>query len=190
MTYFNKIKRIFNSFMRHFTGFCKETEEYLTSSVKSGKEARNLLLTDASVENINKIEKSVFNTFLENGKWATYMPKREYTKHYVDSFCIVRFGSNKDKKIPDNVCDVLRGLDVGNNVPTIYAVENKNGELQYFMKINQGKNGNGDFVNDDMKSVIRILDALEEKGATWRNVTDLKNDIVDDLSSWVIPFMV
>ena len=72
----------------------------------------------------------------------------------------------------------------------VHAVENKNGELQYFMKINQGKNGNGDFVNDDMKSVIRILDALEEKGATWRNVTDLKNDIVDDLSNWVITFMV
>ena len=29
---------------------------------------------------------------------------------------------------------------------------------------------------------------MKESGATWRTITDLKNDIVDDISDWAITF--
>jgi hypothetical protein len=61
---------------------------------------------------------------------------------------------------------------------------------QYFFLINEGKNGSGDFVDDDMKNVVKYLDEMKEAGATWRTITDLVNDIVDDVSTWAITFTV
>ena len=41
-----------------------------------------------------------------------------------------------------------------------------------------------------MKNVVRYLDAMKEAGATWRTVTDLNNDIIDDVSTWAITFTI
>ena len=64
------------------------------------------------------------------------------------------------------------------------------GKYQYYFRIHEGKNGSGDFVDDDMKNVVKYLDEMKEAGASWRTITDLANDIVDDVSTWAITFTV
>ena len=65
-----------------------------------------------------------------------------------------------------------------------YIVEDN----KLFRITDEGKNGSGDFVDDDMKNVIKCLDVMKEAGAGWRCVTDVVIDIPDDVSDWAITF--
>ena len=91
----------------------------------------------------------------------------------------------------DKFLKVSRIINAANKVKdqirTVFAIRN-NGHYQYFLLIHEGKNGNGDFVDDDMKNVVKYLDAMKEAGATWRCVTDVSIDIPDDVSTWAITF--
>lgn len=71
----------------------------------------------------------------------------------------------------------------------VIAIKNMNDQIQYFGIVNLGKNGPGDFVEDDLKEFERICELLKTKyKATWIDMPEATRDICDDVSSWVITF--
>ena len=63
-----------------------------------------------------------------------------------------------------------------------------NGARCYFVAF-QGKNGHGDFAQDDLASAIAILQGLRKQ---YKNATmiDMRHDILDDVSAWSYVFEI
>lgn len=76
------------------------------------------------------------------------------------------------------------------NCGDIIACPNINGETQYFTIIRLGKNGHGDFVNDDLTDITRELLKLKLRGISWISMTNAERDILDDISYWGITFTI
>lgn len=72
----------------------------------------------------------------------------------------------------------------------IIACPNISGETQYFTIIHLGKNGHGDFVNDDLTDITRELLKLKLRGISWISMTNAERDILDDISYWGITFTI
>ena len=85
------------------------------------------------------------------------------------------------------VSNVINSID--NKPLKVFAIKGVY-KYQFYFRIHEGKNGSGDFVDDDMKNIVKYLDQMRDAGATWRTITDLSNDIVDDVSDWVITFTI
>ena len=71
----------------------------------------------------------------------------------------------------------------------IVRVKNNFGHIQYFVNIHEGKNGNGDFVNDDLTNIYTALIKIKPY-TKWLSFTDVDVDISDDVSTWGVTFML
>lgn len=69
----------------------------------------------------------------------------------------------------------------------IYAVKNIFGNIQYYVNIHEGKNGNGNFLLDDMTIVYTTMLKMNTF-TSWVSLTDMSADIPDDVSTWGITF--
>lgn len=181
-----KTKAISRIFKAHIKDLKRELKEITKKRIKTAEEAKKRLRESASVMDM-------YDIFDSLRAESFGMSKSEYTEYPSydknKKIKVIQFNGQKADFIADEellkVFDSVEGVD---NIvyDTIFCITNRIGDRQYFALLNEGSNGWGDFVDDDMKDVIRILDNLKEKGAAWRSVTDLSNDIPDDLSSWVI----
>lgn len=186
MSKVKELKAFTRVFKAHMEALTHELKEITKKRVKTAEEAKKRLRETASVMDMYDIFESLHAKSLG-------MPSSEYTEYPSydkdKKIKVVQFNAQKADFITDEellkVFNAVDGIDkITYN--TIFCITNRIGDRQYFALLNEGSNGCGDFVDDDMKDVIKILDTLKEKGATWRSVTDLSNDIPDDLSSWVI----
>lgn len=190
-TLYEKVKYVMERLLFHGKKFVEDTEEVFKSRINTAEEVENILRTSASVENLLKIEDAVRGTYFANGKINSYMPNNEYVLVDDYGFKLYYFNGVKNDFILDEellkVSNVINSME---NKPKYVFSINVSGKRQYYFKISEGKNGSGDFVDDDMKNVVKYLNAMKESGATWRTITDLVNDIPDDVSDWAITFTV
>lgn len=190
-TLFDKVKYVIERLLFHGGKFLKDTGEVFKNRIDTAEEASNLLRASASVKDIIEIENSIKGCYFGNGKVNSYMPSDEYTLNDDYGFKLYYFNGKKNDFIKDEeLLKVSKVINSIENKPKFVFVIRAYGKYQYYFRIHEGKNGSGDFVDDDMKNVVKYLDAMKESGTTWRTITDLKNDIADDVSDWVITFTV
>lgn len=164
-------------------------KDVMCPAIKSKEEAVEMLSTTASAEDFMKILNALHNKVLptieEGVDYKTYYQENKYGHR------VVYFIDNETDELPEedlnNIFNILNNENKAHISDIILAINTPNG-IQYFLGAFEGKNGSGDFVDDDMKAVIGFLDRLKENGVTWRSVTSLNNDIADDLSDWIITF--
>lgn len=164
-------------------------KDVMCPAIKSKEEAVEMLSTTASAEDFMKILNALHNKVLptieEGVDYKTYYQENKYGHR------VVYFIDNETDELPEedlnNIFNILNNENKAHISDLILAINTPNG-IQYFLGVFEGKNGSGDFVDDDMKTVIDFLDRLKENGVTWRSVTSLNNDIADDLSDWIITF--
>ena len=190
-TLFEKVKYVIERFLFHGNLLLKDTREAFKNRIDTAEEAIRLLSSTASVQDLIEIGNSIKGVYFSNGKPNAFMPSSEYTLYDDYGFKLYYFNSSKNDFINDEellrVSRVIKA--VGKKITTVFAIK-IGGEYQYFFLINEGKNGYGDFVDDDMKNVVKYLDNMKEAGVIWRSVTDLSNDFVDNTSAWVITFRI
>lgn len=190
-TLFEKVKYVIERFVFHGKKFVSDTSEVFKNRIGTAEEAKELLRTTASVKDLFEISNSVKGCYFGNGRVNSYMPSDEYTMYDDYGYKLYYFNGTKNDFINDEeLLKVSKVINSISNKPkNVFAIRNNEG-YQYFFLINEGKNGSGDFVDDDMKNVVKYLDNMKEAGASWRTITDLANDIVDDVSTWAITFTV
>jgi hypothetical protein len=190
-TLYEKVRYVVERLFFHGKKFVEDTTEVFKNRIDTAEEAKELLKTSAKVIDLIEIENAVKGVHFRNGKVNAYMPSDEYTLNDEYGFKLYNFNGQKNSFISDEellkISKVINSIDNKPNYVFAMRVGEKN---QYYFKIKEGKNGCGDFVDDDMKNVVKYLDSMKEAGATWRTITDLNNDIVDDISSWAITFTV
>lgn len=188
-TLFDKVKYIFERFLFHGKKFVQDTGEVFKNRIDTAEEAKELLRTTASVKDLLEIGSSITGCRFANGKINAYMPSSEYTLYDDYGFKLYYFNSSKNDFINDEellkVSKIINSLN--EKVKIVFAIRN-NGIYQYYFLLKEGKNGSGDFVDDDIKNVVKYLDTMKDAGATWRCVTDVSIDILDDVSLWAITF--
>lgn len=188
-TLFDKVKYVIERLLFHGGKFLKDTGDVFKNRIDTAEEAKNLLRTSAKIKDIIEIENSISGCYFGNGKVNSYMPSDEYILNDDYGFKLYYFNGAKADFISDEeLLKVSKIVNSIKNKPKVVFAIRVNGKYQYYFRIHEGKNGSGDFVDDDMKNVVKYLDAMKESGATWRTITDLKNDIVDDVSDWAITF--
>ena len=182
----NKAKQVFNVLKTSALVAKEGITEVFKHRIKTADEAINILQTSASVDELYAIQDALMTL-------KGTLTSKEYILYESEMGRIVQF---KHKTKIDILSDE-ETLKVFKSVKSmkarhgdIYCITNIKGEHQYFVLVHEGKNGNGDFVDDDMKNVVKYLDNLKDNGATWRSVTDMTNDILDDVSAWVLTFKV
>ena len=192
-TLYDKVRYVLERLLFHGKKFVNDTSEVFKNRIDTAEEAKELLRTTASVANLFEIKNSINGCYFNNGKVSAYMPSDEYTLYDDNGYKLYYFNCQKNDFIEDEelikVSSVIKSLKK-KKPEQVFAIRNMGGSYQYFFLIHEGKNGSGDFVDDDMKNVVKYLDAMKEAGATWRTITDLRNDIVDDVSDWAITFTV
>ena len=185
------VKYVVNRLFFHGKKFVKDVDEVFKKRVNTAEEAKDLLRQRASVNDLYEITKSIDGRRFADNLPGSYIPSSEYTLYNDGGFNIYYFNGEKSDFLSDE--EVLKVSKI------INALENKPSKVfgfkavyksQFYFLIHEGKNGGGDFVDDDMKNVVKYLDAMSKAGATWRTITDLHNDIVDDVSDWVITFTI
>ena len=194
---FNNLRYLTERFAFYGKSFLRDVDEVLNPTISTAEEAAELLRTTASVKDLYEIQKAVKGVYMLNGKIVNHIPHGEYTIYDdEDSMNKILFFNgvknvNIDKEELKTAFNVLRAFseEVDRSI-TAYCVRSRNGKYQYFFLLHLGKNGCGDFVDVDMKTAIKCFDEIKELGATWRSVTDIVNDIPDDVSSWAITYTV
>ena len=194
-TLYEKVKYVVERLLFHGKKFVEDTGEVFKSRIDTAAEASELLRTTASIKDLYAIKDAVVGSRFNNGKINTYMSSDEYTLYDDYGYKLYYFNGEKADFINDEellkVSKIIGAVNKIKNkarpVNYVYAIRT-NGKYQYFFQLDEGKNGSGDFVDDDMKNVIKCLDAMKEAGADWRCVTDVVIDIPDDVSAWVITF--
>lgn len=183
----NKVKEVFNVLKTSALIAKEGIAEVFKRRIKTADEVINLLRTSASVEDLYAIQDALLTV-------KGTLPSKEYVSYDSAFGKIIQFKHNKNKLDILSDEETLKVFKVVNAIKAkksdIYCITNRNSEHQYFIMVHEGKNGNGDFVDDDMKNVVKYLDKLSANGATWRTVTDMVNDILDDVSVWVLTFKV
>ena len=73
-------------------------------------------------------------------------------------------------------------------ISRMYVEKTESGLRAYFVAF-QGKNGHGDFAQDDLTNAIAILQGLRK---LYKNATmiDMTHDILDDVSAWSYVFEI
>lgn len=188
---YDNVKYIVRRLFFHGQRFISDIDDAFRDKLNTAEEAKDLLRMRASVEDLIKIDKAIDGRRFSGSAPGSYMPSTEYTLYNDYDFKLYFLNGEKS--------DFLNDEEVLKVVKIINSLKNKPGKVfgfrakfkyQFYFLIHEGKNGSGDFVDDDMKNVVSYLDSMKEAGATWRTITDLKNDIVDDVSSWVITFTI
>ena len=158
-------------------------------AIKSKEEVLEKLTTTPSVEDIVKIFNELHNKVVPSLEMG--VDYKVYNQENKYGHSIIYFFDNENDELPED--ELSKVWDILNNekeahISDLVLVINTYAGPQYFIWLAEGKNGSGDFVDDDMKLVVRFLDRLKENGVAWRSVTSLNNDIPDDLSDWIITF--
>ena len=189
---FERLKYLLKRLLFHGKKFVKDVDETFKERINTAEKAKNLLRTRASVKDLYAISDSLEIKKLTDNIPGSYMPTSEYTLYDDYGFKLYYFNGEKNDFLSDEellkVSKVINSY--GKNKPKKVFAMRVYYKYQFYFLINEGKNGSGDFVDDDMKNVVKYLDAMKEAGATWRTVTDLNNDIVDDVSTWAITFTI
>lgn len=192
-TLYEKVKYIVERLFFHGSKFVKDAGEVFKNRINTAEEAKELLKTSAKVKDMYEISDAIHGVYCQDGKIKTYMPSDEYTVYDVGTLPIklYYFNGQKSDFINDEelikLYKILKPVNL--KVNDIYCLRAM-GKYQFYFLIKEGKNGVGDFVDDDMKNIVDYLDKLKESGATWRCVTDVAIDIPDDVSTWVITFTI
>jgi hypothetical protein len=190
-TLFEKAKYVFERFLFHGRMFVNDTNEVFKNRIDTADEVKEILKTSAKATDLMEIERAIKGVYFRNGNVNSYMPSDEYTLNDDYGFKLYHFNGQKNDFITDEeMLKVSKVINAMSNKPKVVFAIRVGMKFQYYFRIKEGKNGTGDFVDDDMKNVVKYLDEMKEAGATWRTITDLLNDIVDDVSDWAITFTV
>lgn len=191
MELYKKVKYIINRFMFHGMKFAKDMNEAFKETINTAEKAKTLLRTGAKVSDLYKIESAIDGKRFSESAPGSYMPSTEYILYDDNGFKLYFFNGEKNDFLSDE--EILKVSDIINSISNkpkyVYAFKVAY-KYQFYFRIHEGKNGVGDFVDDDMKNVLGYLDKMKEAGATWRTITDMRNDIPDDVSDWAITFTI
>lgn len=190
-SFYENVKYIVRRLLFHGQKFINDVDETFKKRVNTAEEAKDLLRKRAGVEDLIEIGKSIDGRKFSDNAPGSYMPSNEYTLYDGNGFKLYYFNGEKGDFLSDEqVLKVFKVVNSIDNKPTKVFAINGVHKYQFYFSIHEGKNGSGDFVDDDMKNVVKYLDQMYNAGATWRTITDLHNDIVDDASDWVITFTI
>lgn len=188
---YENVKYILKRFFFHGKKFVMDIDEAFKNNLNTGEEAKDLLRMRASVDDLFKIERAIDGRKFSDNAPGSYMPSSEYTLYDDNGFKLYYFNGEKGDFFSDEqvlkVSNIINSID--NKPLKVFAIKGVY-KYQFYFRIHEGKNGSGDFVDDDMKNIVKYLDQMRDAGATWRTITDLSNDIVDDVSDWVITFTI
>ena len=188
---YENVKYVLKRFFFHGKKFVMDIDEAFKNNLNTAEEAKDLLKMRASVDDLFKIERAIDGRKFSDNAPGSYMPSSEYTLYDDNGFKLYYFNGEKGDFLSDEqvlkVSNVINSID--NKPLKVFAIKGVY-KYQFYFRIHEGKNGSGDFVDDDMKNVVKYLDQMRDAGATWRTITDLSNDIVDDVSDWVITFTI
>lgn len=188
---YENVKYVLKRFFFHGKKFVKDIDEAFKNNLNTAEEAKDLLRMRASVDDLFKIERAIDGRKFSDNAPGSYMPSSEYTLYDDNGFKLYYFNGEKGDFLSDEqvlkVSNVINSID--NKPLKVFAIKGVY-KYQFYFRIHEGKNGSGDFVDDDMKNIVKYLDQMRDAGATWRTITDLSNDIVDDVSDWVITFTI
>lgn len=191
MELYKTVKYIIDRFIFHGAKFAKDLNEAFKDTINTADKAKELLRTSASVDDLFKIESAIEGKRFSGNAPGSYMPSSEYTSYDGNGFKVIYLNGEKNSFLNDEeflkVSKIIESLD--KKPKYIYALTVAY-KTQFYFRVHEGKNGVGDFVDDDMKNVLGYLDKMKEAGATWRTITDMRNDIPDDVSDWVITFTI
>ena len=194
MELYKKVKYVVERFTFYGKRFANDVDEFFKDRIETAEEAKNLLRTSAKVIDLYNISRAIHGIYYAEGKMKSYMPSSEYTSYEIGPMTtrLYYFNGEKDDYITDEkvikLYNIIKDLDTVLE-SDIYCLNNS-GKYQFYCLIKEGKNGSGDFVDDDMTNVLGYLNKLKENGATWRCVTDVFIDIPDDVSTWAITFTI
>jgi hypothetical protein len=194
MELYKKVKYVLSRVLFYGKVFANDVNDYCRYRIRTAEEAKRLLREGAKVDDMYSIQSAIHDIYHDDGKIKTYMSPSEYTLYDIGAMKtkLYYFNGDKENYITDEkvlkLYDVIKDLD-DVLYPDIYCLNNM-GKYQFYCLIKEGKNGSGDFVDDDMTNVLGYLNKLKDNGATWRCVTDVIIDIPDDVSTWVITFTI
>ena len=188
---YEKVKYLTFRLFFHGKKFIKDVDETFKNRIDTAGKATELLRGGAKVEDLYEIAKSIDGKRFSNNVPYSYMPSSEYTLYNDFGFNLYYFNGEKNDFMSDEellkLSNVINALK--NKPSKVFALKVAY-KYQFYFLLHEGKNSSGDFVDDDMKNIVSYLDAMKEAGATWRTITDLHNDIMDDVSDWVITFTI
>ena len=107
---------------------------------------------------------------------------------YKNVYYLGHCGQSDEEKIFEKAKNVIDKTFPNNSDEPIISVYD-NGGYKFYFCYHDGLNGTGDF-EDYMKEAASKLGEMTKNGATFRTVTDMHNDYVDDVADWLYVFRV
>ena len=136
--------------------------------MKTKLELKKLILDDPSIENMNLI--------LNELKMDKSVMIPNWHCHTIGNMTFNNEFFAKLKSISSII---------GEKKSDGVIVTNDLGQTCLFYLLYEGKNGNGDFVKDDMKNVFEKLSEISDNGLR-SSIKDIKSDSLDDVSTWCV----
>lgn len=141
-------------------------------------------------------KETLIKNVVENGSMMDIIKLTSYVNSHENEFVIedriVYLNTNKGSEVPIRDFQILKEIVniLESSVKSfyyIYAIKTKFGGIQYYVNIHEGKNGNGDFLLDDMTIVYTTMLKMN-RFTSWISITNMDADIPDDVSTWGITF--
>ena len=167
----------------------KELVEYYASSLKTMYEQRpDAISFEEAIEAI-KTEKikgylKALNFVKLQKRSTQYTDLVRYKNVYYLGHC----GQTDENDIFEKAKNVIDKTFANNSDESIIAVYD-NGGYKFYFCYHDGLNGTGDF-EDYMKEAASKLGEMTKNGATFRTITDMYNDYIDDVADWLYVFRV
>ena len=167
----------------------KELVEYYARSLKTMYEQRpNAISFEEAIEAI-KTEKmkgylKALNFVKLQKRTTQYTDLVKYKNVYYLGHC----GQTDENDIFEKAKNVIDKTFANNSDEPIIAVYD-NGGYKFYFCYHDGLNGTGDF-EDYMKEAASKLGEMTKNGATFRTITDMFNDYVDDVADWLYVYRV
>lgn len=108
---------------------------------------------------------------------------------FLREMIVVPMASAISKYVLDKLNELYKVIyEHTTGMSRMYVEKTETGLRAYFVAF-QGKNGHGDFAEDDLVNAISILQGLRKQ---YKNATmiDMDHDILDDVSAWSYVFEI
>lgn len=181
----NITKEKASEMLREVRGTFKELyrnlKEIYNKEITSDEDVKRMISDNPSVETLFKLNHYTINNI------KGYNMDDDYFLYDT-----ANFDDSDSYAIRDRVLkNIFNKLGLTGTI--VYRVGFSDGEhlrSEYFFTVSRGRNGSGDFVNVDMKEIADIINIMRDNGATNATPIDVFIDAPDDLSDWVIGFMI
>lgn len=149
-------------------------------ALNNQKLIESLLFTNQGCKNIQNVLDELRNNHIEpkitlDDRWELFT---------LGSQSLISDSNFKKIEKIKNIVDSNKEASSQNFHKQLILIRSENVNNLYF-NIDLGKNGNGDFVENDLKTIYEILSSIQKVGLKC-SLIDSSIDILDDLSRWSV----